>query len=241
MRRRGAIANRVRLAVVGAVALAGAGWFLLARLGMLGRWGAAQPDLSGPMLAVPAAWRGGRASWVLVGAGVLAVAVGLWWLVRQFPPRWRVRWFGLGSDERGRTGLSTDALADAVADDVAALAGVASASARMFGARAQPELLVQVDVEDDVDTGELLSAIEADVLPDLERFLDARLSHVGVRIRTGARIAGQMEFAPIGEVVSDVPPPRVEEEADDQLRNPMPRPGRGEEPGPRTRDGRLLR
>lgn len=244
MRRRSAIANRVRLAVVGVVALAGAAWFVLARLGMWGAWGLAQPDLSTPMFVVPAAWRGDRASWVLVAVGAVAVLLGLWWLIRQFPPRWRVRWFGLESDERGRTGLSTDALADAVADDVAALTGVASSSARMFGARAQPELLMQVDVEDGADVGELLGAIEDDVLPDLEGFLDARLSHVGVRIRTGARIAGQMEYAPIGEVVAEpVEVPQLE--AGGPPADPMPRPTAGlragEDAGPRTRDGRLLR
>lgn len=203
MRRRSAIANRIRLAAVGVVALGLAVFFLLARFGALGRWGAMQPGLSGPVFAMPVPWRGDRASWVLVGVGVVAVLLGLWWLIRQFPPRWRVRWFGLESDEQGRTGLSTDALADAVADDVADLPGVASASARLFGARAQPELLVQIDVEDGADVAELQTGLETRVLPDLERFLDARLSHVGVKVRTGARIAGQTEFAPVPEVVAE--------------------------------------
>ena len=127
------------------------------------------------------------------------VALGLWWLIREIPERWRVRRFSFGQDgsvDDGVTDVTTDALAGAVADDVASLPDVARATVRFFGARAEPEMLVRIDVADGADVGALRAGLERDVLPDLERSLGARLAHVGVQIRTGARIEGQSEFVP---------------------------------------------
>lgn len=193
------VGNRIVLGVVGLLALVAAAWFVLMRLDLAGSWGIRQPDAGAPFLDVPGDWRGRRASWVLAGAGAVLVALGLWWLIRQIPERWRVRRFSFGQDgsvDDGVTDVTTDALAGAVADDVASLPDVATATVRFFGARAEPEMLVRIDVEDGADVGALRAGLERDVLPDLERSLGARLAHVGVQIRTGARIKGQSEFVP---------------------------------------------
>lgn len=190
------VGNRIVLGLVGVLGIAASAWFLLVRSGLAQRWGLWQPDAGAAILDVPGPWRGRRASWALAGAGVVAVGVGLWWLIRQIPGRWRVRRFSFGPGDGGLTDLATDALAGAVADDVAALAGVATASAKLFGARVEPELLVRVDVEDGADLDALRAGLEGTVLPDLERCLGARLAHVGVQIRTGARIEGQQDFVP---------------------------------------------
>lgn len=182
--------------MVGMIALAAALWFIAVRFRLAG-WGRVrQPGPSSPVVSVPVSWSGPVGSWILLGGGVVLALIGLWWLGRQVPRGQRIKRYGIRSDDSGRVEVSTEALAGAVADEVSSLAGVAEARVRFFGALAEPEMLLQIDVEDRADVSQLLDLLETEVLPDLQRCLGAELNHVGVQIRTGFQVEGESSYVP---------------------------------------------
>ncbi|MCI1748799.1 MAG: alkaline shock response membrane anchor protein AmaP [Acidipropionibacterium sp.] len=193
---RGGGANRARLAVVGVIALAAALWFIAVCFRLARRWGLRAPEPSTPVVSVPQSWSGSVLSWILLGGGVVLALIGLWWLARQVPRSQRIRRYGISSDDSGRVEVSTEALAGAVAGEVSSLAGVAEARVRFFGALAEPEMLLQIDVEDRADIPRILELLETEVLPDLQRCLGAELGHLGVQIRTGFHVEGESSYVP---------------------------------------------
>ncbi|WCC80287.1 alkaline shock response membrane anchor protein AmaP [Cutibacterium equinum] len=233
-------ANRTRLAVVGIILLLVVAWFMLVRFGVVSSWGWWQPSLDSPMVDVPKAWRTDYASWALLIVGVLAVVIGLMWLLRQFSSSNRAHSYGISHEsDHGSTVLSTDALGRAVEEQIEEFAGVSSASVRFFGARVAPEMMVQIDIDDRADVRELVTRLESEVARDVETALDAKLVRFATKLRTGAHVAG-MGVSRVG--VTDVP--NVDESEDSLPDNPMPRPTfldeKSERAKPRSRDGQVL-
>ncbi|SDF85592.1 hypothetical protein [Klenkia brasiliensis] len=163
-------ANRVVLAVLGLLLLAGGVLVLLLGLGVLG---AARADLAvlPPGAAVPG-W-----TWPVVGAaGVLVAALSAWWLVVQSRTD-RLARLRLEDADGGRTVLEGAALTRALEEQVEAVPGVARASAHLSGTSAAPRLHLRVRLTGRADpaqvhrtvTGEVLAqaraALEVDRLP----------------------------------------------------------------------------
>lgn len=236
-------ANRTRLAVLGIIGLLVVAWWVLVRYRFASSWGWWQPDPGAAVVDVPKQWRTDTASWVLLVAGVLVAVIGLVWLIRQVPSNPRARTYGISHEgDDGTSVLITDALGRAVEEQIEDFPGVSSALVRFFGARAVPEMMIQLDLDDRADIRTILGRIETEVVRDVEAALGARLSHVGIRLRTGAHVSN------VGTTTVRTPV------ADEQLdttgaslpSHPMPRPtfmvdSSKDRARPRTRDGRVLR
>ncbi|WP_130864751.1 alkaline shock response membrane anchor protein AmaP [Acidipropionibacterium timonense] len=238
-------ADRVRLAVVGLVCVLAGGWILAVRGSWPDRWGWWQPDPTAPMVVVPRAWQADWLSWLLVAVGAVALVIGLVWLVRQVPPRVRVRRYGLSHADSGSSSVETAAVARAVQAELEELPDVGSATVRFLGDRTRPEMLVQIDIADRSDVRALLEQVETRVVADVEQFLGAPLVHVGVRLRTGATVGRRPDLVDAvhaSGASSSVPDPTGASLPE----SPMPRPTfplkRQTRDGaaPRTRDGRIL-
>lgn len=246
MRGTSAAANRTRLAFIALLALLAAAVFLIVRFGWAKSWGWWQPDPSSPVVTFTRDWRGDRASWILLGVGVLLIIWGLWWLLRQIPHSVGTSTYGLSHDgDGGSSSVTTDALSKAVVADLEQIHGVTSAGVKFLGARTSPELLVEIEIDDRAEPRAVLDAVETDVLPDLERCLGHELTHAGIKVYTTAASrpsVDQMEIAPAQPVGSESPAQGGSTEGLPD--HPMPRPtflgGRDDAARPRTSAGAPL-
>ncbi|WP_026549663.1 alkaline shock response membrane anchor protein AmaP [Arthrobacter sp. Br18] len=123
---------------------------------------------------------------------VLAVLIGigaLLWLLAQIPRRNQARAFRLHGDN-GSTGYTTcepRVLTDAVEQETAALPGVTGATALLRGTAAEPELTIDVRVDDRADVQDVLEKIHAQVASNLETALETPLRKVAVLFNVTAR------------------------------------------------------
>lgn len=155
--------NRVLLTLLGLIALAGGVVILLLSVRVFGDSQADQPVLrqSTRDFAERNQWL-----WIAigVGAGILAL-LALRWLLAQAATQ-RVGSLSLEPNRKtGRTKLSTNALGEAVEDEVERIRGVDRASARVLGSSTDPTLRLDVKVADDGDLGYIRSRIEEDTVP----------------------------------------------------------------------------
>lgn len=143
---------------------------------------------------------------VTAAAGLILVALVLWWISRQITPPVTTGVDTLtiqhnavvqGSDPgkealappepaRGRTTLDADAVARAVAADFARLPGVDDAGCRLLTAGARPRLRVRAEVHADADLDAVRAAAEQ-VYGRLCRLLGVESVHVDVELRPRER------------------------------------------------------
>jgi hypothetical protein len=176
---RSAGADRVWLAVLGFVLLAGGTLAALLGYRVFGAGRAARPLLD-PMIvealrAQQQLWR-----WVAIAAGVVLVVLGLWWAARSLRPERRP---DLLLEESPDTSLlvTAGAFAEAVADRAAALPGVGKARARMVGSSGTPALRLTVWVTDEADVAEVCRRLETEVVAEARASLG--VAHLPVAVR----------------------------------------------------------
>ncbi len=181
--------NRWGLAIVGLVLLAG-GLLSLARgLHLLPGAPAGKPVLD--------AWlrRAAEPAWfwpVAAACCVLVALLGLRWLAVQARTD-RVRRLRLANGPTGRTVLDADALADAVADEIAGYRGVRRATAQLRQGRRGRSLHLVVVADDRGDVAAVRARVETEALPRARRALaiDTIPTSVLVHVATGADRRGR--------------------------------------------------
>ncbi|MEU5091267.1 hypothetical protein [Streptomyces sp. NPDC021356] len=177
--------NRIALALVGLVLLAGG---VLALLRGAGFFGAAGPDAA---LLVPGERHYAAASgwvWPAVGAAAALVTIaGLLWALAQLR-RAGVRSLALEADRsRGATRLSAAAVTDALEDEVHSYRGVHQAHARLTHSSRYPRLDLRVVLAADADPRPIRARIEREAVAVLRRVLDQEDLRARIRLDVTSR------------------------------------------------------
>jgi hypothetical protein len=172
-----------------ALTLVAAGAYGLARgYGAFGDARAADPVLTDggrDFVARNADW-----FWPLAAVvSILAAWVGLRWLLAQFSTPAAAH-LPVAAEGPGRTELSAQGAAAALAREIEGYAGVRSARARMAGGRPSPEVEITVDVHDDADVPGLRRRIEEHALPRFRGALELQDLRARIHLRL-AEAAGR--------------------------------------------------
>lgn len=183
MNRRVAVTNRVVLAVVGLVLLAG-GAFVLAR-----SW-SALPGLPAAQPVLSRAQRGYAAGhdwfWYVVAAfAVLVALLAVLWLLSQGRSG-AVRRLHLDSGGSGRTGMTAGALTQAVRDEVGDFPDVHRAGARLLRPVGAPRLRLRLVIDDRCDWPALRERLRAEGIAHLAAALELDRLPAAVRLRVAA-------------------------------------------------------
>jgi hypothetical protein len=173
--------NRVLLALLGLIALAGGIVILLLSTFAFGKKWANQPMLQQQTRDFADRNAGWFWAAIGIGAGILAL-LALRWLLAQISTS-RVGSLNLEPDtSHGHTRLSTGAVGDAVEDEVERFRGVDRATARVLGKSTDPLLRLDVKVADDGDLGYIRSRLEKDTVPNARQALGMPQLPVWVRL-----------------------------------------------------------
>jgi hypothetical protein len=171
--------NRVGLGMVGLILLAGGGFGIARHYGKFGT--AAQHD---PILLSDVRnFAANNRDWFWWAAGVASVVVALLalgWLRDQLRLPLPANDHLDRLEVDGRTRLDGAAAADALAAEVDALPGVASADARVWGDPTRPDVYLRVHIHDDVAVDVLRSDIETARLDRLRHAL--QVEHVDASV-----------------------------------------------------------
>lgn len=121
------------------------------------------------------------AATVLVVAAIIGL-LALGWLISQIPRRHQAGTFRLQPKEGrgGYTQCDPKSLASAVETETAELPGVTSATALIRGSANQPELNLDLKVDDRADIQDIIHRISKNIAPNLESALEAPLLKIGV-------------------------------------------------------------
>lgn len=185
--------NRGWLIVVGLLAIAAGTAAALVASGQFRRWfGPSALTGSDPVLtAGQLAAVGGQVLAVsAVALGVVLAVLVLLWLAAQVPRRNRAKALRLHGDAlRGTTLCDAAALEDAVTGHLVELGQVSSASAVLRGTAGEPELTVQIVVDERADLQTVLNSIRTEVAGGLATALEVplRLLRVGVDVSPARR------------------------------------------------------
>ncbi|MHA7156305.1 alkaline shock response membrane anchor protein AmaP [Arthrobacter sp. TMN-50] len=122
---------------------------------------------------------------------IVALVVGLLalgWLLAQVPKRNQARAFRLHTNDGidGYTKCDPGVIAEAVENRTTDLPGVTSASVLLRGTSTEPELNIDVRVDDRADVQDILHRIHQDVATDLEVALEAPLRKLAVLVNVTA-------------------------------------------------------
>lgn len=177
--------NRIVLALLGLVLVAGGALVLLAAYGILpvAEPGALYDDLAAAAEAHPEQWAGG----VALG-GLLAAALGAWLVRRQLRVRrgGRLGTVTLAREARGRTTLEAASVGRAAAADLRRGRGVVSTHVRMVTYGPRPRLLVALAIDTDTDPRAALGGAE-DVYQRICGLLGTPDLHVDTVVRPTAK------------------------------------------------------
>lgn len=162
--------DRLVLAVVGLLLLAGGVLILLRSFGVFGTGVARHRLLTDGQSRFfdQRPW-----AWALVGAaGALVALLALRWLIAQLRSD-RIGAFELEPDPRhGTTVLPAAAVTRALAEEIEGYRGVRSASARLLHDPRHPELLLRVNVEDRSSASAVRTRVEQAALPHAQQAVD---------------------------------------------------------------------
>ena len=114
--------------------------------------------------------------WAALGAGVLAVVLGLWWLIAHLPRRGVGMLVLPGSGKTGRLLVDPTGPAGAAADTLADTPGIRNAHAKVLRDRGELVVAITGTVDPSADLSEVAAAADA-VTTDLQTVLgrdDAR-------------------------------------------------------------------
>lgn len=189
MHRRTARGNRLGLAVVGVLLLAGGLALVAAQRGLFGSGSTDYVFYSDSA----AKFVSDNSSWLWPVAGVVAVLFGLVflrWLVVQVRTD-TVRRLPLDSDGEsqgsGRTSLEAGAVTGAVEDDLEQVRGVRSARANLTGPPDDPSLWVTVTTDSDADLGRIRRHLAEVTVPDLRAALESPDLEAQVKLEVSNR------------------------------------------------------
>jgi hypothetical protein len=174
--------NRLGLGIVGLVLLAGGGYGLARHYGKFGTGRQHDPILLPDIRNFVADNR----DWFWWAAGVASVIVALLalsWLRTQLRLPLPANNHLDRQEIDGRTRLDGAAAADALAADIDALPGVASADARVWGDPTRPDVYLRVHIHDDVAVDALRSDIETAGLARLRQALQVEHLEASVDLR----------------------------------------------------------
>ncbi len=189
MRQTAGTLNRTWLTILGVIVLVAGIAALLQASGELhnlaGTAPSADPIVTGGQQTVTAP------QWVVVAiliAGIIIGLLGLLWMLAQIPRRNAADTYRLHDDGgQGFTVCDPSVLARAVENQVNTLPGVVTSSALLRGTATEPDLTLQVTVNDRADVQELIHRIRTSTLPDLSNALETPLEKSRLRIDVSAR------------------------------------------------------
>lgn len=130
---------------------------------------------------------------IMATAAVVVGILALLWLLAQIPRRHQARAFRLHRDDGldGYTRCGPQVVAGAVEAEAEAIPGVNSASVLLRGSSTQPEVTLDLRVDDRADLQDILRRIHEDVAPNLESALEAPLRKIGVLFNVSAHRASE--------------------------------------------------
>ncbi|MGV9411105.1 alkaline shock response membrane anchor protein AmaP [Nocardia sp. NPDC003693] len=179
--------NRVLLAGIGVLLVAGGAYLIAAQRGWLG-W-ARRSDPLTPGDAAPAQW----VFYATIAAAAVLGLLCLRWLGAQlFRMPTAVEWQLTEADSPNATTLSSAVAAAAVAADIETLAGVESAAAWLTGPTRAPELHLILTADTDADITELRARVQDEAVarlcqalavPAVAVTMEVRLSENRARVR----------------------------------------------------------
>ncbi|MFJ1646149.1 hypothetical protein [Streptomyces sp. NPDC088258] len=177
--------NRVLLALLGLLLLAGGGFVCATHTGRLT---VLDPDAAlVPGTAAPPTW----APYVTAGAALVVGLLALRWLAAQLARRPRTRTWRLERDpDLGRTELAAGVATGPLVAEVTAYEGVRAAHATLAGTRRAPVLALVISADQTADLGAVRSRLAAEGLPRLRRALDLETLPVTVEFRFATESAG---------------------------------------------------
>ena len=156
--------NRTVLLLVGLIAAAVGISGLLASFGFFGTSWKHRSLLDNRV----ARYFGEQSSWlwpvIAVGAGLITLACLYWLYVLLFSTDRAGDLRMTGDKSAGRTTLATDALSDAVSEEIASYHGVARSNARVLGDSASPKLAINASLEEGADLAALRRRIESEAV-----------------------------------------------------------------------------
>jgi len=174
--------NRLGFGIVGLVLLAGGGYGLARHYGKFG----ADPQHDPILLPDVRNFVANNRNWFWWAAGVASVVVALLalgWLRSQLRLPLPANNHLDRQELEGRTRLDGAAAAGALAADIDALPGVASADARVWGDPTRPDVYLRVYIHDDVAIDTLRADIERTGLARLRQALQVEHLDANVDVR----------------------------------------------------------
>lgn len=184
--------NRTGATLVAMVLVAGGAGGLVRSFGLGGADGSEEPVLGGDLrrsVVDNAGLVGGAAVFV----GLVLAWMGWRWLRLQLLPTPSLRELRLTDDESGRTSVEAGAVTEAVARDVEAGPGVATARVRLLGHQRAPALDVRADVLADADPVGVRRHVDDFVLPRARSGLGRGELPLTVRLRLGEPVSRTLE------------------------------------------------
>ncbi len=184
--------NRAVLAVLGAIMIVAGVLVGMITTGVLGQLlgasgtGLVQPMPAAPIVPMDLSRPPTMITAILAGAGVVLVALGLWWLQAQLPRGTAPNVFRMHTDAAsGLTVVEPRAINQAIERQLATLPGIVEANASVRGAVQAPHVTLRVTVDERADIAEVVRLINSEVARDLALAFDSTIDQLGVLIDIG--------------------------------------------------------
>lgn len=190
MRQHAGALNRICLAILGILALAGAVLILLIASGTLYAMSPGTVAAESPVVTVDlhAVFGAASAIAIVLVAGVVMGALGLWWILAQIPRKNSADRYRLHQDPASGTTLcDASVLGSAVENQINTLPGVVGSSALLRGTAMEPDLAIKVTVNNRADIQDVLHRINTRVIPDLSTALETPLRRTGIQLEVSGR------------------------------------------------------
>lgn len=126
---------------------------------------------------------------IALAAGAVLLVLSLLWLARQAPRRTPVKPFRLhDSPAKGTTVVDQGVLADTVSEEVADLPGVVRSSLRLRGSAREPDMLLDLTVNEESDVQHILDVLQRGVAHDLATSLGGRIATLRVHLEASSAV-----------------------------------------------------
>jgi len=192
MRQHAGALNRIWLAVLGILTMAGGVLILLIASGTLHAMSPAIVPAESPVVTgnLHTLFGPGYGTAIVLVAGVVMGAVGLLWILAQIARRNPADSYRLHQDPAsGTTVCDPSVLGSAVENQINTLPGVVGSSALLRGTAEEPDLTMKVTVTSRADIQDVLHRINTSVVPALSTALETPLRRTGIQIEVSGRNA----------------------------------------------------